>query len=110
MFTNYRYVMAGRKIIALSTYAGKTVRGVAICSEHDKFNIEKGKALAAARCNEKVAAKRYARANQKLIEALDERNTSYEKCAKAEQYYHDSFVAYNEAAQEVDALLKELAN
>lgn len=108
MFTNYRYVMVGRKIIALSTYAGKTVRGVAICSEHDQFDVEKGKALAAARCNEKVAAKRYERANQKLNNTLDEYNTVEDKLTQAEQYYHDAYLAYNEAAQHVDTLLKEL--
>lgn len=108
MFTNYRYVMVGRKIIALSTYAGKTVRGVAICSEHDQFDVEKGKALAAARCNEKVAAKRYERANQKLNNTLDEYNTVEDKLTQAAQYYHDAYLAYNEAAQHVDTLLKEL--
>lgn len=109
MFTNYRYVMVGRKIIALSTYAGKTVRGVAICSEHDQFDVEKGKALAAARCNEKVAAKRYERANQKLNNTLDEYNTVEDKLTQAGQYYHDAYLAYNEAAQHVDTLLKELS-
>lgn len=109
MFTNYRYVMVGRKIIALSTYAGKTVRGVAICSEHDQFDVEKGKALAAARCNEKVAAKRYERASRKLNDALDEFNNVEDKLTHAEQYYHDAYLAYNEAAQHVDVLLKELS-
>ena len=109
MFTNYRYVIVGRKIIALSTYAGKTVRGVAICSEHDQFDVEKGKALAAARCNEKVAAKRYERANQKLNNVLDEFNTVENKLTCAAQYYHDAYLAYNEAAQHVDTLLKELS-
>lgn len=108
MFTNYRYVMVGRKIIALSTYAGKTVRGVAICSEHDKFDVEKGKVLAAARCNEKVAAKRYERASQKLNNALNEFNNAEDKLTHAEQYYHDAYLAYNSAAQHVDMLLKEL--
>ena len=108
MFTNYRYVMVGRKIIALSTYAGKTVRGVAICSEHDQFDVEKGKALAAARCNEKVAAKRYERASRKMNDALDEYNAIEDKLTHAEQYYHDAYLAYNEAAQHVDVLLKEL--
>lgn len=109
MFTNYHYVIAGRKIFALSTYAGKTVRGVAICSENDKFDVEKGKALAAARCNEKIAAKRYVRASKKMNEALNEVCSVEEKLTQAEQYYHDSFLALNEAAQQVDELLKTLA-
>ena len=65
----YRYYFAGNKIIATSTYAGQTVRGVALCAPEDEFNEAKGKELAAARCNEKVAQKRYNRAMNKSIEA-----------------------------------------
>ena len=42
-FEKYRYYTAGNKIIAVSTYAGKTVRGIAKCAEGDTFDIEKGK-------------------------------------------------------------------
>ena len=72
--TKYTFVTHTRKdgrveIIAISTFAGKPVRGKAICAESDTFDEEKGKLLAAARCNEKIAAKRYARAKQKIAEA-----------------------------------------
>ena len=63
----YRYYIAGNKIIAVSTYAGRTVRGVAICHPQDSFDIEAGKKLAAARCNQKVADKRYERALSKYV-------------------------------------------
>lgn len=55
-----------KKVIAISTYAGKPVRGVAICSVHDEFDLEKGKRLAAARCNEKVAKLRYKNSSAQL--------------------------------------------
>ena len=109
MFTNYRYYMAGNKIIAVSTYAGKIVRGVAICAPNDDFDLEFGKKLAAARCNEKVAAKRYARANGKMNDLLNQINILNDQLAEAEAYYHDSYLAYNEAAQEVDLLINSLA-
>ena len=109
MLTNYRYFIAGNKIIAVSTYAGKTVRGVAICAPGDKFDLNFGKALAAARCNEKVAEKRYARANNKMNILLNEINDLNDQLADAEDYYHDSYIAYNEAAQEVDRLIASLA-
>ena len=72
--TKYKFVTHNRKdgrieIIALATFAGKMVRGKAICAESDTFDEEKGKLLAAARCNEKIAAKRYARAQRKFAKA-----------------------------------------
>lgn len=59
------------QVIAVSTYAGKTVRGVAKCDSRDEFSIEKGKRLAAARCGLKVAEKRAKRAAKKYNEAIE---------------------------------------
>ena len=69
---NYKYVTAGNKVIALSTFAGKTVRGVAKCAPGDVFDEEKGKDLATARCAYKIALKRQKRANKKYKIAADE--------------------------------------
>lgn len=56
-------------VVATSTYAGKTVRGVARCHPNDEFDIDKGVQLAVYRCNLKVADKRQARAARKVKEA-----------------------------------------
>ncbi len=56
-------------VVATSTYAGKTVRGVARCHPNDEFDIDKGIQLAVYRCNLKVADKRQARAACKVKEA-----------------------------------------
>lgn len=72
-----------RKVIALTTYAGKVVRGVAKCNPTDTWNEEIGKELAAHRCNIKVAEKREKRATQKLAEAA--------------AVYADAMVEYNRA-------------
>ena len=56
-------------VVATSTYAGKTVRGVARCHPNDEFDMDKGIQLAVYRCNLKVAAKRQARAARKVKEA-----------------------------------------
>lgn len=106
----YRFYEAGNKIIAVSTYGGKIVRGVSICHPEDTFNKETGKRLAAARCNEKVAAKRYARAQAKYIEALNERDAAIRHLDEMKEYMNDSFVAMNEAAQACDNLIKEITN
>lgn len=65
----YKFYTNGTRVIAVSTYAGRTVRGVAICHDGDEFSLEKGKELAALRCDEKVARKRLARAKRKVEEA-----------------------------------------
>ena len=51
----YKFYTNGSRVIAVSTYAGKTVRGVAVCHAGDTFSLEKGKKLAALRCAEKIA-------------------------------------------------------
>lgn len=106
----YRFYIAGNKIIATSTYGGKRVRGVSICHPEDDFSLETGKKLAAARCNEKVAAKRYARAQAKYTEACRVRDEAIAYVARMKDYLNDSFVAMNEAAQECDNIIKDLAH
>lgn len=49
------------EVIACSTYAGKVVKGKAICHVDDVYNEEQGKRLAVARC-----AKLLAKANTQL--------------------------------------------
>lgn len=104
----YRFYQNGNRIIAVSTYAGRTVRGVAICHPEDNFNLELGKQLAAARCNEKIAAKRYARATHCLNEAVAETERATEHMHQMASYHNDSFVAMNEAAQAVDRLIAQV--
>ena len=46
-------------VVVVSSYAGKAVRGIAKCCPNDEFDYEKGEELARARCDQKVAKKRY---------------------------------------------------
>ena len=78
----YKYYRAGSRIIAISSYAGKIVKGIAKCNPRDEFDLEVGKRLAAARCNTKIAKRRYIRACQKCKDAQ-------ENFVDAEQYYND---------------------
>ena len=98
-YYTYRRADGAMVVKAVSTYAGKRVVGKAICHPHDSFNFETGKALAAARCNEKVASKRQTRAKQKAEEA-------YMAMVEAERYY-DKMLSYladaNAAADEAIA-------
>ena len=104
----YRFYMAGHKIIAVSTYAGRQVRGVAICHPDDNFNVETGKRIAAARCNHKIAEKRYARAQKKYADAEQQVAQAQKHLADMKAYMNDSFVAMNEAAQDHDRMIAEL--
>ena len=62
------------KVIAVSSFAGQTVRGVAKCAPNDEFDLEYGKRLAAARCVVKIASKRMNRAAGKANMALEAAN------------------------------------
>jgi hypothetical protein len=99
----YRYYVHGTDIIAVSTYAGKTVRGVAKCDPNDKFDAEKGKVLAAARCNDRVAQKRLKRAKRKLQEAMALLDAATEQVSKMRHYFED---AVDEADRAIDNLIK----
>lgn len=100
----YKFVVLSDKVIAISSYAGKTVKGVAKCAPGDTFDVEKGKQLAAARCNMKVAEKRLKRANAKLEMAdqiLVEADAFYQKMA---DYADDAFSQLEDALYELDEL------
>lgn len=93
------------KVVAVSTYAGRIVRGVAKCDPKDIFDIEKGKQLAAARCQAKVSSQRLKRATKKLDEAV-------KALEKAQKYYDDMTVYFNDSARDkeiYDSVVERLA-
>jgi hypothetical protein len=53
-FDKYKYYHNGNQVIAVSTFAGKTVKGIAKCDPNDTFSLETGKHLAALKCNNKI--------------------------------------------------------
>lgn len=92
------------KIVATSTYAGKTVRGVSKCDPKDTFSMEAGKELAAARCNEKVARKRADRAMKKVLEAKESYGREIAWYNRMVDYYNDSNNALEAAQKRVAEL------
>ena len=95
-------------VIAVSTYEGKTVRGVAKCDPQDTFDMEKGRELAAARCNQKIAMKRRARANRELDKAAVLYLKAKRHAEEMNDYYKDSNLAVEEANARVDNLLAKM--
>lgn len=70
----YKYYSYAREdgsivVVAVSSFAGRRIKGRAICSPNDHFDASIGQELAAARCNAKVAEKRFFRACAKKNEA-----------------------------------------
>ena len=95
-----------RTIVAMSTFAGRTVVGVARCADTDEFDTETGKKLAAARCSVKIAEKRKKRAEVCYKMAFDAMQFWTERVAKMKHYLDDSVVAF-EAAYDALANIEE---
>ena len=98
------YTTKANETIAVSTYAGRTVRGKAKVDPRDRFDPEFGKELAAARCNAKIAYKRKQRARNKVAEARKEYNKALAHLQKMEKYERESFQAYEFATYKVAEL------
>lgn len=97
-----------RKVYAVSTYCGRRVCGTATCAPEDEFDLEKGKRLAAARCNLMVADKRAVRAANKKFEAEEAAAAAQKRYADMAVYENEAFKAYTEACREVRKLLKDM--
>ena len=93
----------GVEIIAKSTYAGQVVKGKAICHDGDTYNEENGIKLAVARCAEKIARKRKARAARLLKHAQDQ-------LAMAQKYVNDMTRYHVDACAEVEEAQADLNN
>jgi hypothetical protein len=104
----YQFYRTGNKIIAVSTYAGKTVRGYAKCAPEDKDNEWYGKVLAAARCNAKIAKKRWNRAKQKVDKSYEDMLALHQELGKNQNYERDSRNAYHRAMAALLEIEEEL--
>ena len=104
----YKFYAAPNKIVAVSTYEGKIVRGVAKCDPRDSFNVDAGKELAAARCNQKIATKRKRRADRELKKAVAEFDKAQKRMYAMNDYYEDARSAANKADMRVTKLLERM--
>ena len=104
----YKYVIDEEKrtIVALSTFAGRPVRGVARCAPNDTWDVEAGKKLAEARCAIKIAHKRLQRAEDMVTGSKEGLRYFTEQVAKYEKYEMDAI----EGVKIATAELKKLEN
>lgn len=98
----------GYKIVALATYAGRPVRGVAKLHPNDENSRSDGMMLAAARCNEKISKKRLQRAKRKYKEASEQLAAAQRYFHKMCRYYEDSHTAVKTAEKELEDILKDM--
>lgn len=97
-----------REVIAISSFAGKTVRGRAILDEKDTFNMEVGKKLAALRCAEAIGIKRVKRATACLDCADEYLEEALAFKDKMGHYYDDAQCELVAVREELDALMTKL--
>ena len=101
----YRIYEAPNMTIAVSSFAGQTVRGVAKCHPGDEFDSEKGAMLAAARCGAKIAEKRCKRAYSKVDEAKVQLDAAINHYSEMLKYQSDAEANYNLAQFELESTL-----
>lgn len=100
----YKFYVNDNKVIAVSTYAGRTVRGTAKCDPRDEFDLEFGKKLAAARCAYKIAEKRKARATAEYRKAAVAADEAVMWFNEMKQYFMDSVDQLDDTIEEIKKL------
>lgn len=93
-----------KRVVALSTFAQKPVRGIAKCDPRDEFSTSDGMLLAAARCNARIAKKRKRNADARFEEAarvLAQAKRNYEKM---KQYSIDADSRLAQAEAELEEI------
>ena len=109
IFHQFKNEKGGTTVVARTKYAGKTVKGYAKCRPEDEFDFEKGKKLAAARCNLKISQKRQANAANKYLEASAAVDKALEYYEKMKHYYMDAVDQVDEAAEELRNIIAKLS-
>lgn len=95
-------------IVAVSTYAGRKVKGYARCNSNDVYDKELGMKLAAARCGVKIAEKRRLRALNKHREAIDAYTAARNNFEQTKDYFSDAAKKCINAYEELEAVLDML--
>ena len=104
----YKFIHFGNMVIAITTYAGKTVKAYAKCHSDDTFDVEFGENLAKARCDVKVAKKRAARAKKKYAEAIRALAQAQIYEANMQDYLMNSDAALTKAQENLDTLIASI--
>ena len=105
----YRFYTNGKNlVVAVTSFQGQNVRGVAKCNEQDEFDLETGKKLAAARCAMKIAKKRVKYAKAQREHWLKMMSFQADILMKAEDRYTDAIEIEKQAKHAYEELVKGL--
>jgi hypothetical protein len=104
----YKIYQSGNKVIAVSSFAGRAVRGIAKCDPTDEFSFEVGKNLAEARCNVNVAEKRAKYAAARINDAIEWYNEAAKYLEKQIARGQDAADRLVVAKKNLDELLKTI--
>lgn len=104
----YKIYSSDDKVIAVSSFARKHVRGVAKCDPADTFSFEVGKELAIARCDCKIAEKREKVARKKLEAAKKALLMAQAQVDLLTTYHKDATVKLSETRATVEHVLAKL--
>ena len=86
------YTDGKTKVIVVTKFHNKKIRGIAKCSPEDTFDFEKGKQLAELRCRKKLVAEQYNFYTEKLelidvlIDKYNRERNKVEKCRMDAMY------------------------
>lgn len=97
----YRFYKGKNTITCVSSYAGKTVRGVAKCAPNDEWDEDLGKRLAKLRCDVKVAKKRAMNAAARRADAEEAMVALTKYAMKMMNYHEDSLKEYKRLTDEL---------
>lgn len=103
----YNIYFNKNQCIAVTRYAGKSVRAVAKCDPVDKFDGAYGERLATARCDVKVAEKRQRRAVELANSAINALIDYQKRVDKLMEFVTQATAELAEAEAELKAVLDE---
>lgn len=101
---NYKIYTHDNEVIAVTSFARRPVRATAKCDPRDTFDVDFGKALAIARCDEKVAEKRRAAAAKRLAKANEAMTAAKRELSAAKQYADLAQTEYDQAIETLRSL------
>ena len=102
---HYVFIVSGDRVSASAKFAGNWVTGHARCHPDDSFNEDFGKALAAARCNRKIASRRYARAVKKYAEAVENYHDAHKRLYAMSEYLTTSYELFKDSKERERSVL-----
>lgn len=106
----YKYYVdeKNRMVIAVCRYAGRNVRGTAKCAPEDAFDIELGKKIATARCEEKKAKIKIQNASAKYLEASLAAEKAKRHLFRMQRYFMDAVDQHDAAVEAVNNVVSEI--